>query len=404
MNSNMSVQVIGHVRIEDADTKEVLLDKKNAVHPQNMARILARALAKEPNYFIHRIAFGNGGTVTDPTGNIIFNPTNDGRNGSWESRLYNETYSEIVDASSVSFGSDPGSAEPGNIRTGGGAVPEDDPAGGGVYSEEVGTKSNVVISMFINKNEPSGQIASINDFGVEIDDREATFQFDELGLYSPGKQAAATSGHSSVNVGNKTSEDSTLLLPETEYTLHMTVDGDELTIYITTPAGGSGTAGALTYGDLCEGLNTGDWITSGDDITQHALAFITDRSGGTYPTILNKESYGYLTFQSFSSGSTSQVVLDCTGDADDLLRTLTNNLCVNANVNETVGQDAGVLNDSIDTDNERERLLTHIVFPPITKSADKAINIVYTLTISVARTSDSRGIQNLPDDEQVSFP
>lgn len=401
----MNVRVIGHVKITDADTNEILLDKKNAVHPQNMSRIIARALAREPNGYVHRIAFGNGGTVTDPTGNIIFNPTNDGRNGSWESRLYNETYSEIVDESNVDFGSDPGSAEPGNIRTGGGAVPEDDPEGGGVTSEEVGTKSNVIISMFINKNEPTGQFATINDFGVEIDDTERAFVFDELGLYSPGKQATATSGYSSVNVGNKLSEDVTLLSVNTAYVLNINVDGVDYTTNITTPAGGTGPGSALTFGDLCEGINGGDWITGGDDITDYVFVYITDHSGGTYPTIINKESYGLLTFQSLTTGALSSVTLACDDEEPtDILRVITNNLCSNVNVNVVAGSDAGVLNDIIDSSNERERLLTHMVFPPITKTADKALNIVYTLTISVARTTDSRGVQTLPDSSTVAFP
>lgn len=392
MLSNLNISMSGHVKITDADDGTVLLDKFNAIHPQNMSRIIARALAGEENGYIYRIAFGNGGTVTDPTGQIIFNPPNDGKNGGWESRLYNETYSEVVDERSSDFGSDPGSAEPGNIRIGGGSAPEDDPEGGGVISQEVGTKSNVIISVFLNKNEPSGQIASINDFGVGISDRERTFVFDEIGLYSPGKPAAATSGYSSVNVGNKISTDITPLSPNADYTMSYAIDGLSRVTNIRTPAGGSGTGGALTYGDLCEGLNSGSWIVSGDNFSDYALMYITDRTGGlNYPSIADKESYGYLTVQSLSTGLTSSVTLGCNvSSATDLFRNITASVCSNVNVNNVVGTDAGVINDAIDSSNERERLLTHLVFPPITKAADKALNIVYTLTVSVSRTVDSR--------------
>lgn len=391
MLSNLNINMSGHVKIWD-DEGNVLLDKFNAIHPQNMSRIIARALAGEQNGYIYRIAFGNGGTVTDPTGQIIFNPPNDGKNGSWESRLYNETYSEIVDARSPDFGSDPGSAEPGNIRAGGGSVPEDDPEGGGVVSQEVGTKSNIVISVFLNKNEPSGQFSSVNDFGVSISDREKTFIFDEIGLYSPGKPAAATSGHSSVNVGNKISTDILLLSPNADYSMSYVVDGLSRITNIRTPAGGTGAGGALTYGDLCEGLNSGNWIVSGDTFSDYAFMFITDRTGGVnYPSIANKESYGYLTVQSLSTGVNSSVLLNCNeSSATDLFKNITANICSNVNVNNVTGSDAGVINDTIDPSNERERLLTHLVFPPITKVANKALNIVYTLTVSVARTTDSR--------------
>lgn len=405
MQISLDVNIDGHLKITDKTNDIVLVDKHNAIHSQNMSRIIARALAREPNYYIHRIAFGNGGTVTDPTGTIIFNPPNDGRSGSWESRLYNETYSEIVDELDINFGSDPGSAEPGNIRTGGGSVPEDDPEGGGVSSVEVGNKSNVIIRMFINKNEPTGQINTINDFGVAVDENERTFVFDEIGLYSPGKQAAATSGYSSVNVGNKTSDDNTLLLPSTVYTLNVTVDGENYSSTITTPSGGHGAGNAITYGDLCEGINSGEWITAGDDITDKVIVFITDRSGGTYPTIFNKESYGFLTFQSLTTGTASSVTITCdTNSSTDLLKAITNNICSNVNVNQTAGGDAGVLNDSLIPTNERERLLTHIVFPPITKTADMALEIEYTLTVSVSKTSDSRGVQVLGNGSEVAFP
>lgn len=388
--SNITFQVIGHVRVTDADTNEIILDKKNAIHPQNMARIIARALANEADSYVHRIAFGNGGTVTDPTGQIIFNPTNDGRDGSWDSRLYNETYSEIVDETNPDFGSDPGSAEAGNIRTGGGSVPEDDSTGGGVVSQEVGTKSNVVITVFLNKNEPTGQFSTINDFGVEIDATESTFVFDELGLYSSGLPAAATSASSSVSVGNKTSEDiCTTILPLTSYVLNYTIDTVPYTTNITTPAAGSGPSGEFTYGDICEGLNTGLWftpVTFGADLRLYMLVFITDRSGGQYPSITNKESYGLLTFQNvLSTGATSLITLDCDNDdVNDFFRALTAQQCVaNVNVNMKAGQDEGSVNT-------RERLLTHLIFPPITKTADKALNIIYTLTVSVARSTDAR--------------
>lgn len=396
MNSNLNISVIGHVKITEYDdinkkNGKIILDKYNAIHPRNMARVIARALANESNFFIHRIAYGNGGTVTDPTGNILLNPTNDGRDGSWESRLYNETYSEIVDDSNIDFGSDPGSAEPGNIRSGGGSVPEDDPAGGGVTSREVGTKSNVIVKSYINKNEPTGQIASISDFGIEIDANESTFIFDEIGLYSSGKPAAATYGHSSVNVGNKTSQDISLLNAETDYVLSYTVDGVDYNTFITTPSSGSGPNGEITYGDICEGLNTSNWVVSGTDISTVLFVYITDRTGGAYSTISSKESYGLLTFQSLTTGNISSVELNCgtSEEVVDFFSTITNSICDNVNINVVNGSNAGSLNDSINSENERERLLTHIVFPPITKTADKALSIVYTLTVSVSRTSDS---------------
>ena len=61
MQEILPVKVIGHLHIED-DLGTVLVDKHNAIHPQNMARVITRALANESNYFVKQIAFGNGGT------------------------------------------------------------------------------------------------------------------------------------------------------------------------------------------------------------------------------------------------------------------------------------------------------------------------------------------------------
>lgn len=391
MLSEFTVQMNGRLRIYDLNNCEMLIDKKNAIHSQNMARILARGLAREGNSFIHRLAFGNGGTVTDPTGTRIFNPPNDGINGNWESRLYNETYSEIVDEDNINFGSDPGSAEPGNIRTGGGSAPLDDIEGSGVVSQEVGSKSNVVITLFLNENEPSGQIADINSFGIGIDQNETTFSFDEIGLYSSGLGAAPTSGHSSINVGNRTSEDVSLLATSSVYVMNYIIDGVPHSSTLNTQASGSGSAGTITYGDIAQALNTGLWDSGGDSFKEFGFVFITDRTNGTYDTITNRESYGFLTFQSKTTGMLSSISLICDSeDTSDFLKSIANGICADVGINQQTGQSAGVLNDSIDQSNERERLLTHITFPPIVKTADKALKIEYTLTLSVARTNDSR--------------
>lgn len=386
MKSAFDVKIDTRVLIRYADTGEVLLDKSNAIHGQNMARAIARGLAREPNNFIKRIAFGNGGTFTDAAGFVVYNPTNV---DSWDSRLYNETYSEIVDELDPNFKDDPGSAEPGNIRTGGGAVPSDDPVGGGVTSVEVGTKSNVVISVFINQNEPTGQVASQGDLGPTIEENERCFAFDEIGLYTSGLPATSTSGYSSVDVGNKISSQDSGLLPSTSYTLALEVDGASYSCEITTPAGGSGTSNAITYGDLCEGINTGAWITSGANVNEFVFVKITDRSGGVYPSIINEQTFGLLTFQSFSVGVNSSVNLICNSDEFNLFNALTNSVCENVNVGATIGQNAGVQNDPVNPANERERLLTHIIFSPILKTADRGIQIEYTLTVSVAPTTDS---------------
>jgi hypothetical protein len=390
-NDLFNVSVIGHVNIIEKlnDVETTLLDKYNAVHPQNMARILSRALAHEQNSWIYRLALGNGGTTTSADGTIVFKPPITGTDGSgWQSRLYNETYSEIVDGTSALVGTDPGSADANNIRPGGGADPADDPAPDSVVSQEVGTKSNVIVTMYLNENEPSGELLDMTEEAQGPADMY--FDFNEMGLYSSGLQAISTSGYSSVNVGDQTSTSNSVLVPSTSYNLNLTVNGTAYACVVTTPSSGTGTNGAITYGDICEGINGGTWIVSGDPINNYVYVYITDDSNGTYPTILAKQSYGYLNWQSLTTGSTSTVSLSCaSGTATDFFNALVSGICGNVNYVTVPGNVAGVQNNITDPSLERERLLTHLIFAPIRKTQGSTIVITYTLTVSVNPTTSS---------------
>jgi mRNA-degrading endonuclease toxin of MazEF toxin-antitoxin module len=395
--------VKGHVYITDESTGEVLLDQDNAIHPQNMARIIARALANEENGIIHRIAFGNGGTFIDVGGNIVYRQPNDGNNGAgWEARLYRETYSEIVDDGDALLGTDPGSAGPDNIRTGGGTSGAATTADHKVISEEVGKQSNIIISMLIDENEPSSQLANQSTPSPTLEESEDTFIFDEIGLYSPGLSAVDTSAFARVDVGNVLSTDdiSPALAGSTDYALRITLDGTTRDAVITTPAPGSGTgtSGAFTYGDLCDGLNGGAWISSGFDFSNSngAFFFVTDRSGGSYSTITGQEAFGFFNVQSKLTGATSGVLIPedtpITGN-DNILYVLANSIWSNVvdagDDSSLSGLGAGVINDAVVQSNERERLLSHIVFTPILKSSSSIIRIVYTLTVTVSPTQNS---------------
>ena len=62
------VQVQGHIKIFDPESGEVFVNKRNAIHYENMSEALALCLANKTNGFIHEMHFGNGGTSVDPTG------------------------------------------------------------------------------------------------------------------------------------------------------------------------------------------------------------------------------------------------------------------------------------------------------------------------------------------------
>lgn len=408
MYQNLPVQVDGHLKAQD-DLGNVYIDKHNAVHPQNIARVVARALSNESNFKINRIAFGNGGTETDAAFTITYNTPNDGQPPdvrTWDSRIYNETYSEIVEEGTPNslnpdLGIDPGSAGPNaGTRAGGGAEPSGDPqstphvSGPGVKSNELGLTSEIVVTAVLNPDEPSGQFEDDNQAPNE--DTESSFTFDEIGLYTAGAPAIDSSGVQDVDVGNRTSTDDTGLLGNTEYSFEISVDGgsDEV-ISFTTPEEGSGDDGEILYGDLAEAINTGDinwnsnWSGS-NPLPGNATVAITDNTSN-FPSISGTQTFGFLRFTSGSVGSDSQIELG-SGTASGTLDLLDEDGDgLNAPSGATIlqasdGQDAGVQNDPVNPDTERERLLTHLIFSPVLKSSNRTLTITYTLTVSVART------------------
>lgn len=386
--TQIPIVVKGHVHAVD-DLGNVLIDQDNAVHPQNMARIFARALSGEANSAIYRMAFGNGGTTIDAALQVAFKTPNDGQPpdpATWDSRIYHETYSEICYSSPTSInpllGTDPGSADQNTgLRSGGGAVPSGDSSPDSVTSNEVGLISEVIIQVTLNGGEPLTQAE-----GDDVPSVLADFAFDEIGLYTSGTQAMPTAGYQQIDVGNRISTDDSGLVPGVTYSFNLAVDGGMVqTITFTCPpSGGSGASNEILYGDLCEALNTGDPTWAITPAAPLATLLITDVTGGTFPTITGAQTYGFLRFDSPTSGPTSQV--DLTGANTDAFMNALNPPLGATLVAAVPGGQAGVQNDPTQPENERERLLTHIIFSPVVKAANRTLVITYTLSIAVART------------------
>ena len=88
----------GHIKISDPVSGEIIVNKRNAIHYENMSISLAESLANAGEGFVYQMAFGNGGTSIDPTGIITYlTPNSTGTNAS----LYNQTFIKVVDDRSV---------------------------------------------------------------------------------------------------------------------------------------------------------------------------------------------------------------------------------------------------------------------------------------------------------------
>ena len=67
---NTGVMMTGHIKISDPETGEVIVDKRNAIHYENMSQALATSLANKSTGFVPEIPLGNGGTNVNRTGII----------------------------------------------------------------------------------------------------------------------------------------------------------------------------------------------------------------------------------------------------------------------------------------------------------------------------------------------
>lgn len=91
-------KIEGFVKIYDPVTGEIMVDKKNAIHYENLSIAMAQTLSDRNIGYIYLMAFGNGGSSVDPTGVITYLPPNvTGQNAD----LYNETYAKVVNDNSA---------------------------------------------------------------------------------------------------------------------------------------------------------------------------------------------------------------------------------------------------------------------------------------------------------------
>lgn len=156
-NETGSVSIQGHIKIFDPETKEVFIDKRNAIHYENFSIALAQSIANIGEGPIAEMVFGNGGTRIDPTGIITYlTPNNVGNNAA----LYSQTYYKTVDAKRT-YSLDPAR----NFM-------ETRHIAGVAYTD-------VLVSCLLDFGEPSDQLAFDN-----ATSSDNTYVFDELGLKS----------------------------------------------------------------------------------------------------------------------------------------------------------------------------------------------------------------------------
>jgi hypothetical protein len=157
---NVAKKIVGHVLIKDAETGEVLVDRMNAIHYENMSEALALSLANRSQGHIHQMVFGNGASTVSGTGAITYFPPNVNRS---DARLYNETYAKVVNDQSQ----ENSDYTKNFIR---------------VQHSQANVYTDVVVTCMLDYTEPAGQ-----ELFDDTTLTEGNFVFDELGLkaYDP---------------------------------------------------------------------------------------------------------------------------------------------------------------------------------------------------------------------------
>ena len=207
-------QIIGTIKIYDKDSGKVLLQKKNAIHPGNMAYALASSLGGHPTSVnsngappvVNWLAFGNGGsnstTALSYRSPRVFGTYDQLPITSSNSTLYAKTYEQETVNTVFHAGQDMGNGE---------VVPAN--------------TAKILCSVEISHTDYEAAVQAVDpnlslpvsDSSPDMDSVRA-FTFDEIGLLS------------GVKSGNELDEDKTIML--THVTFHPVLLSANRTIVI----------------------------------------------------------------------------------------------------------------------------------------------------------------------------
>ena len=96
VDDKSGIKMSGHILIRDAETKEELVNKRNAIHYGNMANMIANALTNASGAYLHYMAFGNGATSVDSAGKVIYKAPRVSEAYENSATLYSRTFQKVI--------------------------------------------------------------------------------------------------------------------------------------------------------------------------------------------------------------------------------------------------------------------------------------------------------------------
>lgn len=166
MLDSVVIKAEGFVKARYTDTNEVLVDTHNDIHLKNFCDSMAESLANFNTGFIEELHFGNGGSIVNSTGSVLYNAPNI---TTPDAKLHNPTYFKVVNDRSSNFNDD---QEKNNIK---------------IESVFTNPYTDIVTTCTLSFGEPAGQLAFDN---ATTTDGEYTF--DEMGLMTAGGKRLLT--------------------------------------------------------------------------------------------------------------------------------------------------------------------------------------------------------------------
>jgi hypothetical protein len=175
MKTEINFKIDGFLKIYDPESGQMFVDKKNAIHYENMSEAIAQNLGNKGVEFITEMHFGNGGTNVDPTGVINYLPTN---TTTQNANLYSPTFYKNVDNTSSA------NLDPTRNKITISHVP------GLLYTD-------IIVSCLLDYGEPNanspGNLLGSNQAAFDNStDLNGGFVFDELGLKGFSVSGAGT--------------------------------------------------------------------------------------------------------------------------------------------------------------------------------------------------------------------
>ena len=172
----LPIRIETSIVITNLDSGKELVRGSNAIHQENMSNAIASMLARDPNFFISEMHFGNGASIIGADGNITYRTPNV---TGLSADLHNSKFFRVVD--------DADSSNPdakSNTVT--------------IAHTNGTTYSDIVVTATLDYSDPDPEDSLFNIIDSTQESLDATtsiageFEFDEIGLKTRGTTGVNT--------------------------------------------------------------------------------------------------------------------------------------------------------------------------------------------------------------------